>query len=227
MSNDKGKQAAGYKAAEFVESGMRIGLGTGSTAYYFIKKLIERCQQGLKIEGIATSKASSKQAQEGGIALLDPEKFPSLDLDVDGADEIDPQKQMIKGGGGALFREKIIASAAKEMIVVIDESKLVPKLGRHPLPVEIAPFGMNALLSRLQSLDLHGSLRKEKEQFYTTDNGNYIIDLDLADEKRSFRDLDASIRKLPGVIDTGFFWDLAGRVIIGYSDGHVEVKSSL
>lgn len=227
MSNDKGKQAAGYKAAEFVESGMRVGLGTGSTAFYFIEKLIERCQQGLRIEGIATSKASSLQAKEGGIPLLDPEKFPSLDLDVDGADEIDPDKQMIKGGGGALFREKIIATSAKEMIVVVDESKLVPKLGHHPLPVEISSFGLKALLTRFENLGLKGELRRQKGKLYLTDNGNYILDLNLQNEKRSFRKLDQEILSLPGVIDTGFFWDLAQRVVIGFADGHAEVKTEL
>ncbi len=227
MSNDKGKQAAGYMAAELIQSGMKVGLGTGSTAFYFIEKLIERCKGGLKIEGIATSKKSHDQAKAGGIPLIDPSQLETLDLDIDGADEIDPQKQMIKGGGGALFREKIIASAAQEMVVVIDESKLVARLGRHPLPIEISCFGTQAILHRLKELDVSGEVRKENNELYLTDNGNYILDANLENYSGDFQALDQQILQIPGVIETGFFWNLAGRVIIGYKDGHAEMKDQL
>lgn len=227
MSNDKAKQAAGYKAAELIQNGMKVGLGTGSTAFYFIEKLIERCKQGLKIEAIATSQQSSQQAQEGGIPLISPDRLEQLDIDVDGADEIDPQKQMIKGGGGALFREKIIACAAKEMVIVIDETKLVKKLGTHVLPIEITSYGHPSIIEKLKRLEIDGKLRYQNNQHYLTDSGNYIFDADISNFLGDMQKLDKKILQIPGVIETGFFWNLAGRVIIGYSDGRSEVKESL
>jgi ribose 5-phosphate isomerase A len=227
MSNDKGKQAAGYKAAELVQNGMKVGLGTGSTAYFFIKRLIERCKEGLNIKAVATSKNSTDQAQSGGIPLIDPLNLDYLDLDVDGADEIDRNKQMIKGGGGALFREKIIARASKQMIVVIDESKLVEKLGGHPLPIELSPYGFQNTTLQLKALALSGKVRMVHDKPYITDNGNYIWDADIREEKRDLRQLDQEIHQVPGVIATGFFWDLAGPVIIGYKEGYAELKDVL
>lgn len=227
MSNDKGKQAAGYEAAKLVQEGMKVGLGTGSTAYYFIEKLIERCKNGLKIQGIATSKKSTEQAKAGGIPLLNPDEFTELDIDVDGADEIDLNKQMIKGGGGALFREKIIAKSSKKMVVVVDESKVVKKLGHHALPIEISPFGLASTLKQIEDLSLSGELRKNKDQLYQTDNGNLIFDARLDRVQEDYRKLDQKLHEIPGVIETGFFWDLAKQVIIGYTDGHVEIKDQL
>lgn len=227
MSNDKGKQAAGYMAAEFVKDGMNVGLGTGSTAYFFIKRLIERCQDGLKVKGVATSKQSTEQAKAGGIPLIDPKDLDRLDIDVDGADEIDSNKQMIKGGGGALFREKIIANAASEMIVVIDESKLVQKLGTHPLPIEISSFGTPSIVRELKALNVLGELRKNEEALFLTDNGNYILDANIQNYPDDLEELDLKLLKIPGVIETGFFWNLAGRVFIGYNDGRAEMKDHL
>lgn len=227
MSNDKGKQAAGYQAAMLIQSGMKVGLGTGSTAFYFIEKLIERCQKGLKIKAIATSKASSEQAKNGGIELIDPMHFDALDLDVDGADEIDSELQMIKGGGGALFREKIIAHSAKKMVVVVDYTKCVQKLGRHPLPVELLPFGLQSTLKCIDALGLKGELRKKESQLYLTDNGNYIFDAHLTHFTSSFKELDLKLHAIPGVVETGFFWNLAKKVYVGYPDGRVEEKGDL
>lgn len=227
MSNDKAKQAAGYKAAELIKDGMRVGLGTGSTAFYFIEKLIERCQNGLKIEAIATSQQSSEQAKNGGIKLINADQMVQLDVDVDGADEIDHNKQMIKGGGGALFREKIIACAAKEMVVVVDEAKIVEKLGTHLLPIEIAPFGFASILEKLKRLELTGNLRRKENNLYMTDNQNYIFDANIQNYSEDLRKLDEKIKSIPGVIETGFFWNLAGRVVVGYFDGRAEIKESL
>lgn len=227
MSNDKGKQAAGYKAAELVQPNMKVGLGTGSTAYYFIEKLIERCQKGLKIKAIATSKESTKQAQEGGIELFDPDQFDQLDIDVDGADEIDTSLQMIKGGGGALFREKIIARSSKKMIVVVDSSKWVQKLGKHFLPIEISCFGLASILKAFESLNLKGQIRMKHSERYITDNGNAIFDAQIENYSGCYRKLDAQLKNIAGVIETGFFWDLATHVFIGFPDGHVEEKGKL
>ncbi|MCH9632281.1 MAG: Ribose-5-phosphate isomerase A [Chlamydiae bacterium] len=227
MSNDKAKQAAGYKAAELVEDGMKVGLGTGSTAYFFIEKLIERCKSGLKIEAIATSKKSSDQAKAGGIKLIPCDQLEYLDIDVDGADEINLQKQMIKGGGGALFREKIIACSAREMIVIVSEDKIVEKLGEHALPIEITSYGYPSIIEKLRRLDVVGEIRKDKEKFYVTDNGNLILDANMKNYSGDFRELDTKIIKIPGVIETGLFWNLAGRVVIGYNDGRAEIKGAL
>ena len=227
MSNNKAKQAAGYAAAELVEEGMTVGLGTGSTAYFFIEKLIDRCKLGLRITAIATSKQSSEQAKAGNIELIEPDQLESLDIDVDGADEIDHQKQMIKGGGGALFREKIIASCAQEMIVVIDESKLVDQLGSHPLPIEISSFSYPSIIKKIQTLNLVGTLREEGHSLYITDNGNLIFDAHLKEHPQKLREIHDRLIQIPGVIETGFFGDMAGRVVIGYPDGHSEIKAVL
>ena len=224
MSNRNAKKAAGQAAAEFVEDGMLVGLGTGSTAECFIESLIARCQKGLKIQAVATSNQSSEQAREGGIPILDIIDVSSVNLTVDGADEIDPQKRMIKGGGGALLREKIIAAMSDEMVVVVDEKKLVDKLGAFPLPVEILTFGHKATLRHLGELGYHGHLRKgEEKKFFLTENGNYIYDVVFESPCDDPENIDQRIRNVPGVVETGFFFQLAGRIIVGYPDGHTEI----
>lgn len=227
MSNDNAKRACGYAAADLVQDGMKVGLGTGSTAFFFIERLIERCKDGLKIQAIATSEASTNQAKAGQIPLIDPHQLVYLDIDIDGADEIDRNKQMIKGGGGALFREKIIASCAKEMVVVVDESKIVDRLGKHRLPIEISPYGYTSIIEKLKRLEVVGDIRKNKNEFYLTDNKNYILDADIQDYSGDLEELGEKLIRIPGVIETGFFWNLAGRVVVGYSDGRAEVKESL
>ena len=225
MSNDNAKRACGYHAAEQVRDGMVIGIGTGSTAFFFIEKLIQRVQQeNLKIEAIATSIASKEMALKGGIKILDEEKIEHLDLDIDGADEIDPLKRMIKGGGGALFREKIVASSAKEMLVIVDSSKIVEKLGKHPLPVEILPYGLNLTLKKINSLGLKGNLRKEGNNLYLTDNKNYIYDLFFDSLIEHPEALENDLKSISGVVETGLFLGIAKRVVIGYEDGSVEIK---
>ena len=229
MKNKKSKDNAGKAAAELVKTGMKVGLGTGSTAAYFITHLIERCQQGLKIQAVATSQQSWDQAAAGGIPMLDINldinKVTTLDLTVDGADEIDAQKRMIKGGGGALLREKIIASISKEMIVIIDESKEVKHLGKCALPVEIIPFAHHATIAQLKKLGYKGKLRKTtKNQPFITDNNNYIYDIELHHPCSNPEDDDHKIRNVPGVVTTGFFFNLAGRVIVGFDDGHIEIR---
>ena len=220
MTLDACKKAAGEKAAEFIQDGMIVGLGTGSTAFFFIQKLIERCQKGLKIQAVATSKASLKQAKKGNIPLVDINTLKTIDLCVDGADEVDPQKQLIKGAGGALLREKIIATMSREMVVIIDETKLVPKLGKRPLPVEIVSFGYPSTVYQLELLGYKGTLRRNADHsLYTTDNNNLLYDIQLGP---SFDQ--QQILSIPGVIDTGLFLNMAGRVVIGFQDGQVVVQ---
>lgn len=225
-NSSRAKEAAGYAAAELIQHGMVVGLGTGSTATFFIKRLVERCREGLKIQAVATSVKSMLLAAEGGIPLLEINSLTSLDVDIDGADEIDPKKRMIKGGGGALVREKIVASMSREMIVVIDRSKLVNDLGKFPLPVEIISFGYRATVNHLERLGYRGVLRQTSDKvLYTTDNGNFIYDIHFNGPIAHPEKEDAAIRAIPGVVDTGFFFHLAGRVIVGNDDGSVEILS--
>lgn len=222
-SAEAAKKAAGYKAAEFVNDGMHVGLGTGSTAAFFIEALIQRCRQGLQIKAIATSEKSQAQAIAGGIPLLPADQATALDIAVDGADEIDTQKRMIKGGGGALLREKIIATMSKEMIVIVDRSKCVPLLGKFPLAVEIVPFAHQATIKALNDKGYKGQLRMHEGSPYKTDNQHFIYDIHFERPIDNPEYHEALIRPIPGVVTTGFFFNLAGRVIIGDTDGTVEI----
>lgn len=219
------KKAAGHKAAELVEDGMVIGLGTGSTATQFIDSLIKRYkEEGLNIEAVATSKRSQQQAMTGGIPIIDINSITQLDMCFDGADEIDPQKRMIKGGGGALLREKIVASMSKEMVVLIDESKLVKKLGAFPLPLEIIPFGVSATISQVENLGYRGKLRMSTGEYkYVTDSGHFIFDISLTPSHPEPEEIHQALINIPGVVETGLFLNYAGRVFVGKFDGTVEI----
>jgi len=218
---DEIKKALGEKAASLVEEGMLIGLGTGTTATYFIKSLIKRCQQGLKISAVSSSIKSQELARRGGIEVLDMNTVTSIDLTVDGADEIDPQNRMIKGGGGAHVREKIVASASKQMVVIVDESKLVAKLGSFGLPVEILPFGQMATINKLERLGYAGKLRKN----FVTDNQNLIWDIHTPHFFEEPERDHMRIINTPGVVDTGFFLGFPVKALIGYASGKVEFRS--
>lgn len=219
------KKGAAEKAATFIEEGMQVGLGTGSTAAYFIEALGNRVRQGLKITAVATSQETMRQAQKLNIPLLDPDSITSLDITVDGADEIDPSNAMIKGGGGALLREKLLAHSSRKMIVIVDETKLVDHLGAHPLPIEIAPFAYQTTLKRLEEKGYRGKFRLTHEkQLFVTDNGNYIMDLQLSTPILNAPLLEQDLKKIAGVLETGLFYNLAGNVMIGYEDGLVRIK---
>lgn len=219
----RAKKAVGKKAAECVQNNMSVGLGTGSTAFWFIESLSERCKkEGLVIRAVASSNASSEHAKKVGIPLVDINTLTFLDLAVDGADEIDPQKRLIKGGGGALLREKIIASMSKEFIVIVDETKMVPHLGKHKFPVEITPFGATSVIYKINQLGLKGALRMgEGVTPFITDNHNYIYDIRFSPPYPSLEELHAKLIEISGVVETGFFPLLSGRVIIGFLDGEV------
>lgn len=223
---DIAKKAAGYAAADLIQNHMKVGIGTGSTAFYFIERLGILCNNGLSIEAVATSQKSEDLAKKAGIPIRNIDRFVSLDIAVDGADEIDPQKRMIKGGGGALLREKIIASMSKEMVVIVDKQKVVEKLGSFPLPVEIIPFGWKATTHHLEKHGFKGNIRQTKEgKDYITDNGNLIYDIHFPSLLSNPEQVEQKIRNIPGVIETGFFFNLAGRVIIGKPDGKVEIRT--
>lgn len=229
-SKEKGlasaKETAARAAVALVESKMTVGLGTGSTAYYFIELLGKRCKdEGLEIQAIATSKQSEACAKKNQIPLLSPENVKKVDLTVDGADEVDPQKRLIKGAGGALLREKIIASASQKMVIVVDPSKIVQKLGSCPLPVEVLPFGYQSTLEQMKKQGYQPILRTNNSGApYTTDNGNYITDVHFEKVRTSPEEDHAKILSIPGAIETGFFFDLADQIIIGYENGKVVVQ---
>lgn len=221
MSTDA-KIAAGRKAVEFIKDGMIVGLGSGSTAEYFIQALME---SNLRIEAVSSSRASTELAKRGGIDVLDINSVPRIDITVDGADEIDPKKRMIKGGGGAHVREKILASASTEMIVVVDNTKLVPSIGTKKLPIEVMFYGSPATRMRIEELGYQGKWRLNSDgTLFISENGNLIYDMQFDSPPKAPEHLHEALINIPGVIDTGFFFDLAGRVIIGFPNGKTEVR---
>lgn len=218
------KEAAGKKAVDFIEDGMLVGIGTGSTSSYFIRHLAKKCHSGLKIQAVPSSNRSMSLAKSLRIPLADINSIDHLDVTVDGADEIDTEKRMIKGGGGALFREKIIANMSQEMIVIVDSSKRVDYLGKFSLPVEIYPFGYLATIRKLSEAGYSGVIRPDKDKSpLKTDNGNFLFDVALTYPCLNPEPEHHKIKSIPGVIETGFFIHLAGRVIVGYPDQHIEI----
>ncbi len=222
MSAEDMKRIAGEKAAEYVKDGMVVGLGTGSTVYYTILKLGEMVKDGLDIIGIPTSIGTERLARELGIKISTLYEHPEIDLTIDGADEIDPELNLIKGGGGALLREKIVASASKMEIIVADERKLVDKLGeRFHLPVEVIPFSYSVVFKRLDSMGLNPVLRKKNGEIYITDNGNYIIDCHTGPMENP-EELEKDLNMIPGVVENGLFIGLAHMAIVGTSKNKVK-----
>jgi ribose 5-phosphate isomerase A len=219
------KQLAAEKAVLFLEDGMTIGLGTGSTAYWAIEKIGEKVNRdGWKIKAIATSVRSEEQARGLGIPILDFSSIKTIDVTIDGADEVDPQLQLIKGGGGALLREKIVATNSNQMIVVADESKWVQKLGRFPLPVEVVHFGWERTFEKLQLLGCEPKRRMNGAGPYLTDNGNYIVDCAFG-EISDASALHESINAITGVVDNGLFIRIASKLVLGFNTGETRVIS--
>ncbi|HXL37027.1 MAG TPA: ribose-5-phosphate isomerase RpiA [Ktedonobacteraceae bacterium] len=218
---DKWKRLAGEAAATFIEDGMVIGLGSGTTATKMIYALGSRIQQGLRITGaVATSHASENLARKLGIPLTDLDTHPILDLDIDGADEIDQQLRLIKGGGGALLREKIVASSARRFVVIADATKRVPLLGQHsPLPVETVPFAATPVTKHLEALGAIVQLRRSGDNVFFTENCNIILDCFFANGIADPVELDTRIQSIVGVVETGLFLHMAERAIIGGPEG--------
>ncbi|MAU22953.1 MAG: ribose 5-phosphate isomerase A [Martelella sp.] len=220
------KIKAAETALEYVEDGMRLGIGTGSTAREFIALLGEKVANGFNVIGVPTSEATARQCLELGITLNSLDETPELDLTIDGADEIDPALNLIKGGGGALLREKIVASASKAMIVIADETKVVDCLGAFPLPIEVMPFGLGATrlaIERAASwLNLSGSLdlRQSGDGPYMTDGGHYIIDASFG-RIHDAQALSDALNAIAGVVEHGLFIDIATLAIVA-SDGGVR-----
>ena len=228
---DKAKFVAAKKAVEFVEDGMRVGLGTGSTAAWMVRCLGEMVRdEGLRIKGVPTSVRTAELARNVGIDVISLDDAKWLDLTIDGADEFDGDLNLIKGGGGALLQEKIVATASDQMIVIADVGKEVETLGQFPLPVEVIPFGWQttqALIEQtLVSLDVLGrksSLRMNGDVPFVTDEGNHILDLHLKRIGNS-QQTAMVLNQMPGVVENGLFVDICDRVVIGYGDGRCEVR---
>ncbi len=227
---DTAKFVAAKRAVDFVEDGMRVGLGTGSTAAWMVRCLGELVREdGLRVTGVPTSTRTAELARKVGIEVVSLDEAKWLDLTIDGADEVDPDLNLIKGGGGALLQEKIVATASDQMIVITDATKKVEALGAFPLPVEVVPFGwqttkalVEETLSGLDVLGESATLRLNGQAPFVTDEGNYIVDLHLH-RIANARQLSLVLNQIPGVVENGLFIDVCDIVIVGHGDGRVEV----
>ena len=217
-----GKKIAAGKAIEYIRNGMTIGLGTGSTAYWAIRGIGDMVKNGLSVRAVATSVQSEDLARELHIPLIPFSEVDQLDITIDGADEVDPQFNLIKGGGGALLREKIVAAVTKLYIIIVDESKLVKQLGRFPLPVEVAPFAWELTDRRLTELGCTPKRRMSGDQPFLTDNQHYILDCSFGTIPDPAK-LHRQVSDITGVMEDGFFIGMANIVIAGSPDGDARV----
>lgn len=230
-TTQQAKQIAAQRAVEYIEDGMRIGLGTGSTAALMVKALGTRvARERLHVSCVATSTATAELAKEVGLKVISLDEAKWLDLTIDGADEFDPNLNLIKGGGGALLHEKIVAMASDRMMVIADASKQVGKLGKYPLPIEIIPFGWETtkalLLQTLTHLDVRGqkvSRRMVGDDPFITEEGNFILDLKMRQMIDPSR-LSFALNHVPGVVENGLFLDICDLIVIGHEDGSVELR---
>jgi ribose 5-phosphate isomerase A len=225
MANEAEKEAAGRAAARLVRDGDIVGLGTGSTAYFAVIALGERVKAGLKIIGIPTSVQTAELACAVGIPLTTLDEHPEIDITIDGADELDPKLNLIKGGGGALLREKIIATASKKMVVVADSGKIVPALGKFPLPVEIIDFARTVIEKKIAALGATTKLRAKSDGMpFVTDEGHHILDCSfgrIEDPAGLARELNCT----PGVVEHGLFIGLAKLAIVGRGNSLYEIQA--
>lgn len=228
---DKAKFVAAKQASLHVKDGMKVGLGSGSTAAWLVKCLGERVEtEGLKIKGIPTSTRTAHLARDVGIEVISLDEAKWLDISIDGADEYDGNLNLIKGGGGSLLQEKIVATASDQMVVIADASKEVETLGHFPLPIEVIPFGWQTTKALVEEtligLDVLGrrvSLRMNGEAPFCTDEGNHILDLHL-NRIGNARQFSLVINQIPGVVENGLFIDICDVLVVGYGDGRVETR---
>ena len=218
------KEAAGRRAADLVEDGTIIGLGTGTTCAFVFERLAERIRtEGLRVRGIPTSRRTEEAARAFGIPLASFDEAATLDLAIDGADEVDPRWNLIKGGGGALLREKVVAAASRRNVIVVGEDKRVPTLGRFPLPVEVVRFAWRPVAKALESLGCKARLRRGPAGAeFVTDEGHLILDCAFGRIEEPGA-LEAAIDRIPRVVESGLFVGLVHRLVVGHEDGRVEV----
>jgi len=220
------KKMAGEAAAKYVKDGMILGLGTGSTAYYAINAIGELVKKGMDLKAVPTSIATKLQARQLGIPLLTIDDADRIDLAIDGVDEIDSHFNAIKGGGGALYREKVVATLAKEVIWIMDDSKLVNSLGRFPLPVEIAIYGSKQAFSKMQDFGFCPVLRVTNGEKFITDNGNYIVDLHLG-APINIDDVITKLASIVGILEHGLFINLCKYIVVGTDEGVKTIKNDV
>jgi ribose 5-phosphate isomerase A len=224
MANEQEKEAAARASLQFIKDGQVVGIGTGSTVAYFIQLLGEKVKNGLRIRGIPTSDRSGEKASGLGIPLTTLDECPEIDVTVDGADEFDPKLRLIKGGGGALLREKIVASATRQLVIITDITKRVPVLGRFPLPVEVIKFAQAVVKRKIEALGAEVSLRRKTDgEPYLTDENNHILDCKFG----QIPDADKLARQLsdiPGVVEHGLFIGMANVVLVADGKEIVELR---
>jgi ribose 5-phosphate isomerase A len=226
MANDQGKEAASRASLKFIKDGQVVGIGTGSTARYFIQLLGEAVKNGLRIRAIPTSERSREQAAGLGIPLTTLDECPEIDVTVDGADEVDPQLRLMKGGGGALLREKIVGSATKYYVIVADGSKTVPVLGKFPLPVEVIKFAQAVVARKIEALGAQVSLRRDANgAAFLTDENNHILDCRFGQIPDADR-LARTLSDMPGVVEHGLFIGMASLVLVAKGSEIIELRRS-
>lgn len=220
MDSDYEKKAAAAKSLQWIKNGMLVGLGSGSTAALMIRGLGEKVANGLSIKGVPSSDTTAKLAREAGIPLITLEEAGTLDINIDGADEFDAKLQLIKGGGGAHLREKIVAHNSKINVVIADSAKQVERLGKFKLPIETVPFATQNIMTELDKMELYPKLRKKGNEAYKTDEHNFIVDVDVF-EQNDLVALNNTLINIPGVVETGLFLDTTDVIIMGKGDGTV------
>jgi len=218
---DKEKELAGSAVSDFVKDGMILGLGTGSTFYYAIKKIGEMVKDGLKIKAVSTSSSTDKLAKSLNISIMSIDDVQKIDLTIDGADEVDPNFNGIKGGGGALLFEKVVAKSSKKNLWVVNSAKMVKKLGKFPLPVEVVPYALGNVFKKLERKGYNPRVRMKDGEKYITDSGNYIIDASLGVIEDPYK-LEVELNMIPGVVENGLFLDVVDIVVVGKGES-VEI----
>ena len=225
LTQDEIKQKLGIYAANFIKQGMLIGVGTGSTVYYLLKELSRRKQQGLEFTAVCTSLQTQNILKEKGIHYASLDDVERLQLAIDGADEADVNGNLIKGGGGALLQEKIVEAASDELIIIVDEKKEVQTLGAFPLPVEVIAFGWKQVQQKIKTAyNIEVKLRKKDNEVFITDHKHYILDC-WFDAIPDPLKLNTYLHLLPGVVETGLFVGMATKIITGYTDGNIKVRT--
>ncbi|WP_031427316.1 ribose-5-phosphate isomerase RpiA [Flavimarina sp. Hel_I_48] len=222
MNLDNEKRVAAMEAVKLIENGMIVGLGSGSTSAFMIEELGKMVANGLRIKGVPSSEATHDLAKKLGIPLVDLEEVDKIDINIDGADEFDPQLRLIKGGGGALLREKIVAHNSAYNVIIADSTKQVEKLGKFKLPIETIPFATPSILKELKGQGLNSEIRKKNNADYLTDQNNMIIDIDIYE----FSDLDTlniMLQNIPGIVETGLFLKSTDLVIVGKGDQTIKI----
>jgi ribose 5-phosphate isomerase A len=222
LSSNEIKQRVALKATSLVKPGMMLGLGSGTTMHWFVTALAEHVKEGLRFTAVPTSSDVQKLAEEKGIPLTTLNEVDSIDLTIDGADEIDANWQLIKGGGGALLQEKLVASVSRDLVIIADHSKMVEQLGNFPLPVEVVPYGWKHVQKRLEQFyKIPITLREKNNRPFLTDHGHYILDCHFK-QITDAPTLNGELNLIPGVVETGLFIDMVSGLYIGYADGSVK-----